>query len=259
MSKESIITSNKVVRTHLADALKDWKPEDGVKVVEIRTGDAQKIEYPVKVEIDGVTSAPFEFFKKRILAFESAEEKLHDTNRVHLLVNKEEGTLVLIMDENYEKGTCVKGAIQLNKFLEEFKINSDRTFKANDLAKLLKTRKIWFTDPNQCGTLVHNLLHFEGQWTTRVSQVDNQRGNTLNKLERELKSEVPLKFTLTIPPFKGFENKTFDVEICVQYDGSDIKFYLESVDLMTIQHEMKVKEIEEQVKKFEDKICIFEV
>ena len=259
MSKESIITSNKVVRTHLADALKDWKPEDGVKVVEIRTGDAQKIEYPVKVEIDGVTSAPFEFFKKRIVMFESAEEKLHDTNRVHLLVDKENGSLILVMDENYEKGTCVTGSVQLNKYLQEFTINTDKTYKANDLAKLLKTRKMWFTDPNQCGTLVHNLQHFEGQWTTRIQQVNNQKGNTVDSLARTLESEVPLNFSLTIPPYKGMEPKTFNVEVMVDYDGSNIRFYLESVELMTLQMELKVKEIEEQVKKFEDKICIFEV
>lgn len=254
MSKESQIASNKTVRTHLADALRDWKPEDGVKMLEIRTGEAQVIEYPVKVEINGVTSAPFEFFQKRINLAD-----LHDKNKVHLLVDKTDGVLILVMDENYQKGTVVRGSVQKNKFLEEFTINTDTTFNANDLAKLLKTRKIWFTDPLQCGNIVHNLQHFKAQWSTMIQSVNNQKGITVDSLARTLESEVPLSFSLTIAPYKGMEQRTFTVDVCVEYDGSHIEFYLESVDLMTIQLEMKVKEIEDQVKKFDDKICIFEV
>jgi hypothetical protein len=253
MAKETSVEINKAVRDFVADSSK-WEVGEKTKVLEIRTGDAQEIVYPIKVSVGGVTTAPFEFYNKRI-----GKAELHDKNKVHLLVDKEGGKLTLVVDENYEKGTVVIGSIQENKYLKAFYLNTDKTFSARDLAKILKVNKTWFTDPNQCGEMVHNMTHFEGQWEVKSQNVDNQKGNTLQKLERTLKSEVPLGFSLTIPPFKGFENKTFKVEICVAYSGTDISFYLESIDLMQLQLELRAKEIGDRVADFNDEICIFEV
>lgn len=247
------IETNKAIRDFVADSSK-WSVEEQTKVLEIRTGEAQQIEYPIKVGVEGVLTAPFEFYKKRV-----REQKLHDTNKCHLLVDRQDGKLTLVIDENYSKGTLIDGSVQNNQFLTAFQINTDKSYNAKDLGKLLKMNKIWFADPNQCGQMVHNLQHFEGEWGVRVKNIDNQKGITHSSIERELKSSVPLGFALTIEPFKGFERKTFQVDICVQYQHSDITFYLESIELMQIQLEVKVAKIEEQVALFSDEICIFEI
>lgn len=230
-------------------------PANGVNAIEIRTAEAEKIKYAVKMAIVGTTASPYEFYKKRI-----TDNKLHDTNKCHLTVDKLNGVLVLVIDEkNNDDGTKITGSVQPNKYLTGLHINDEEMFGADELAKLLKVNKTWFTDPKQCGDMVHNLQHFEAEWTTRVSKVDNLKGNTLSKLEHTLKSEVPLGFSLTIEPFKGFERKTFKVEINVQYNGDEIEFYLESIDLMQLQLELKVAEVEKQVALFNDEICIFEI
>lgn len=245
---------NKAVKEFIGNHMEAIKSSEGIHQLEIRTGDAQKFEYPVKCSILGTLSAPFEFFQKRI-----SGALLHDKNQMHLLVDKLNGVIILITDENWEKGTTVKGAIQKNPFLEKFSINTDRMIDSYAMVKLLKMNKMWFADPEQCGNIVHNLQHFSAAWETEIQKVDNGRGITHESVQRRMKSEIPLSFDLCIEPFKGFSKFKIKVDIGVHYNGDDVLFYFESIDLMQLQLELQLKEIELQVSKFNNEICIFEV
>ncbi len=250
---------NTAVRGMIADAGK-WIPDEKTKVLEIRTGEAEKIFYPVKLSIGGTIGSAHEFYRKRVTKpYGEGVASLHDRNKMHLLVDRVKGSIALYADENNEKGTLVIGTIQKNPFLEAFGINNDTTLDNEDMAKLLKRNRIWFADPKQCGDIVHNMQHFEATWETEIKKVDNSRGLTINSLSRKLITEVPLKFILQIEPLKGFPKETFTVEVGVQVDGSSVEFYLESIDLMEIQMNATIKEVQAQIEKFNDEIAIFEV
>lgn len=250
------------VRGMIADAGK-WTPDEKTKILEIRTGEAEKISYPVKLNVQGTIGAAFEFYRKRVTkpfgTEGKPEDSLHDRNKMHLVVNRDKGTIVIVIDENNEKGTVIGGSIQKNPFLEVFGINSDNLLDNEDMAKLIKKNRMWFADPKQCGDMVHNLQHFTAKWDTEIRRVDNARGITVNSIARELKTEVPLNFILQIAPLKGFPPQKFIVDIGVQVDGNSVEFYLESIELMEIQLKLTVEEVEKQIGLFNDEIAIFEV
>lgn len=247
------VAKNKIIRDAIFGAL-GVKNENG-NVIEFRTAEAERIKYAHPLSVVGVISCPYEFYKKRI-----TDSGLHEKTKCHILVDKTEGTILLVIDEkNGDDGTKVIGSIESNPFLDALNINDDTTFSANELGKMLKKNKMWFTNKDRCGEIIHNLMHFEGEWSTKVTTINSEKGFTKHSLERELKSKIDLNFDLTIAPFKGFPARTFPVDVMVTYEGSGLLFYLESLELMQIAMKDSGDEIEKQIKLFNNEICIFEI
>lgn len=98
----------------------------GEKPIEViyRTGVAAKAQEslptkePVKVNISGVISTPFDWLEKRI--------DLVDQKRANVLVNRESMTITLTVneDDEYTKGV-LKGTVELSEVFKKFNINGN--------------------------------------------------------------------------------------------------------------------------------------
>lgn len=96
--KATNTTVNDQVKKFIGDT-KFYQQENGDHKGEIiiRSGDAEEIFYPIRVDLSGVITAPGKFYEKR--------KDLHDPNKSHVVYDKLAGTIKLVVDEqNKESG-----------------------------------------------------------------------------------------------------------------------------------------------------------
>lgn len=104
----------------------------------IRTGEAEKIYPPRKVNITGNIQAPSEYFNKR--AHEIAD-KLHLT---HVIVDIENLKISLIINETNEFAEYISGTLELFKDFVDFGINRQKKYGIQELYKMLKLKRAYF-------------------------------------------------------------------------------------------------------------------
>ena len=119
----------------------------GEKPIEViyRTGVAAKAQEslptkePVKVNISGVISTPFDWLEKRI--------DLVDQKRANVLVNRESMTITLTVneDDEYTKGV-LKGTVELSDVFKKFNINGNTGWNPNKLGQFLRLNRGVFAD-----------------------------------------------------------------------------------------------------------------
>lgn len=206
------------------------------KEVVIRTGEALELKEPRIVEITGSIDAPVEFAKKR----DSEIEPLN----THVIVDKENGTIELIIDEKNQYRTKVKGGLTPFTNLAKLGINEDRIYSPRQLYEKLKFFGMYFKNRDQHISLCDKLTKFTGRIETDFTNSNDFKGNVAHQKLVKIKTDLDLKFVLACPVYKGGEPQTFEVDICIDAKDGGVFCWLESVDL----HEQKVRIIDESMK-----------
>jgi hypothetical protein len=213
-------------------------------------------EYPEPQRHSGTLDAPFEFWRKRKIRHQA-----HHDETSHLLIDKSKGMITLVCDERDLKSVpaaVIVGKLEFNPDLLNVKLNTGQMFDPKSLVQHLRKYRALFTDRSRCNAIAESLLNFSYQSEIEVQKLDDQRGNSLHRLETRLKKEINLDFQLTCPIFKGTEAKTFGVMCGVQISGTSCTFWLESIDLYEMEIDARDKLIDEQVAKFDDAIVVIE-
>jgi len=115
---------------------------EGQTELVIREGKAKNIldvKPPVKIALVGVIGAPTEFLERRFPHNKTAAyavepiiiEQHFDPTRLHVLVNREDVKITLVIDEHdeYKRGTVI-GSLELHPKFVEFGINSKKNVGA---------------------------------------------------------------------------------------------------------------------------------
>ncbi len=192
----------------------------------IREGDAAKIYEERILEISGTIEAPRKFLEKR--------KKDHEIQDAHVVFNREKMQIVFTLDEREHFKTTITGTLIKNPDLEVYGINKGKEFTILDLQKFLKLRRSHFTDREKNLLIVTNLGKFKAHVSTELEQNKDTRGNEKNLKETKITTELALDFDLSIPIFKGGENKKFKVEICFDVRDAAVSVWLESPELQEI-------------------------
>lgn len=239
MEKDEV-AGNKLVREFVADNKQYLM--DGKELV-VRTGAAEVIDKPERVEIDGTITAPAKFFEAR--------KELHDGKKCHVLINKLAGCVELYMDENSKYGHQITGTLQSNPELEIFKINTGKLYTIKELMDLLKFNRVFFTDKDENTKVVTQLQMFKAKVIRDIEAANNGRGTQRNVNNSELDHQINENFKLKMPLYKGEIDKTFSVEIGVTVsDSGAISTWLESRELKELQVSERERLISEQGDKF---------
>lgn len=223
--------------------------EKGEKELVIRTGEAENILYPDKIRLSGVITAPGEFYKKR--------KDLHDPNKCHVLFDRQKGAITLVVDEQHgEQNYEVTGAISKNAYLEPFKINTGHTFTVKELMQVLKFNRAWFTDKDDNAKIVLALQNFKGKVEKTFEDSNNLRGDAAKVNITKLEHELQESFMLKMPIFKGGEEKTFRVDICVEATDGSVCVWLESRDLREMEVTNSNAIVDKELETFSTIVCI---
>lgn len=207
--------------------------DGSTKELVIRTGEAEKIQQPKIVAISGDIRSPLEFHTKRKSEIEALKS--------HVEVDKQNFSIKLVVNESDFYSTTVIGKMELFHELARLKINENKIYSPRELYDTIKFSGVYFKNREQHKALCDKLTKFSSRIETDFVNSNDFKGNSaLSKLTK-IKTDLDLKFILSIPIFKGETESTFEVEICLDAKDGGVICWLESVEL----HELKTKEANE--------------
>lgn len=214
-----------------------------VIVREVSEVNELKVKAPVKVNLSGVIGAPYEFLSKRIDQPDQINQK-----RCVVIYSRESLSITLVTNENdeYNMGTVV-GKLQQHPKFKEFGINSGKAWEPNELGQFFKMNRAFFSDKSENMKLVSDLLNFEAKVNTTIEKQKSEGGDFKDNYSGAVTSNVPGKFKLKIPLFKGRPAEELEVEFYASINGRNVFLQLYSPGANQALEDIRDMVIDEQI------------
>lgn len=209
---------------------------------------------PKRIVIDGTIDAPQRWLEKRV--------ELINQKKSNVIVNRDNMSLLLTVDETNYYQTKIGGILQASKEMDEFGINTNKTWEPTKLSQFFKMHRAFFKDKTENMTLVSTLKNFKGKVNQDIERSKEENGSKVDNYSQVVDSNLPKSFKLNIPLFKGFANEEIEVEIYADIDGRDVSLSLVSAGANEAIEEYKNRVIDEQIeaiKQIAPDIVIIEV
>lgn len=196
----------------------------------IREGQALPQKEPQKILLAGDIKSISSFLKIRN-AQDGAGLQNIDTHRAVVEVDKANMNIVLLLDPENYYGSSVTATLELSDELKKWNVNQPKTFKLQELTKLIRFNRIDFDDYDKHEMLLKAYQSFNFKTYIEAQQEADQRGNKSQSFNKKVETGLPEHFVLNIPIFKGQEAKRFQVDICLETTEGSANFWFESVQL----------------------------
>ena len=199
--------------------------ENGVKKVDIRTGNLPDIHSGREIHVNGVTIfAVYEFLSKNDIR----ESDMLDSN---LVFSYDKLTLNLGYKISQEFPYVLATSILLNPDLEAFEINQGKKYNPFQLADFIKMNRHLFESKSVAMELVSVLKNIKATVNKAVEANKDDRGNKRALIDQVVQSNIPESFNIELPVFKGQPKMVVPVEIVLD---EDLECMLISPDLKQI-------------------------
>lgn len=240
------ISNDEVVKKHIKSL------PGHISELIIREGRALEIENPKDVKIEGSITAPATFIKERHADFEK--------NKNHVLIDKEKGTISLTLNEDFPfNGYSISGSIRIGNKFKSLGINTDISYTPEELSKKLKLLRSIFDSKAEHASIVNSLRCIKAKLKQDIDAKDDSRGNSSVNFTQVLDSNIPEKFSLTLPLIEGEEPKKFDVNVFIEGNSyNELKCYLESIDAADMIEESFKEILEREVKILKEYAVVME-
>ncbi len=214
--------------------------EEGTQT--IRTAKALDAKEPVKLNIDANITSVSTFLKKR---------KEVDVPQSHVLVNREAGTIELVVNEidPFFKGS-VRGSLKLTEDLKSWQINTNEAWETDLLAAHIKMNRHCFTSKETAMKLHSDMKNFKAKVNQEIEKKSDDRANYNQLRQQAVDTNLPEKFILDIPVFKGEEQLSFTVEINIH--PQSLECILVSPELKEYMEEQTNRIIDRELKEIEN-------
>lgn len=173
----------------------------------IREGKALPLHEPVKVVLSGNIDSPANFLEAR--------SNVTDVLEAHAIINRDDMTIILQVDEKQHYGSKVQGKLVPHPAYEKFGINSGRYETSSKLADLFKMNRSFFENQTTAMSLVTDLRNFSAKVNKEIEKHADDRGNKRDLKAQVVTSNLPEKFNLKLPLFKGFDAELIEVEVYI--------------------------------------------
>lgn len=203
-----------------------------------------EVKPPIVVDISGTIGAPLEFLTKR----KKADGQI-DQHRCHILVNREDITIKLIINENdtYLRGS-VLGTLEVHPIFISFGINNGTQWTPSKLGLFFKMNRAFFESREDNMKLVTDLMNFTATVSNSIERSVKESGDKTDKFEQVVNSNLPKSFKLKIPIFKGMPHEVIEVETFAQINGREVSFTLISPAAQQIVEELRDAAVDMQLK-----------
>jgi len=222
----------------------------------IREGQAAPIREPNIIAVSGDINSISTFLSKRHKGKEGFSHQAVDPTKVVVLVDRKAMTIKLQLDPESHFGASVTGKLELSDELSVFKINGGETFTRDQLIKVLRFNRRWFLDGDKHSQLLSAYQSFNAKAFIDMMADSDTRGNKAASYKKEVKTDLPEEFILSVPIFKGQPNEIFRVEICLDVTDGGARFWFESVELAELTQRRRDEIFAEQLKACEDFVVI---
>lgn len=249
----------------------------------IREGKALDLQPPQQIEIAGDIDTVKNFVKKRYQPtfftaktivdsadrngpMEAAEipKTLDKSNFQHIdkeraVISFDKTNLSITLDVNPQDyyGPVVIGKMEISPELKLWQINTNCIFTREQLVKLIKFNKRFFTDAAQHDSVLKAFQNLSLTGNTSLDASADTRGNKAAAFTKKLDtSGIPTMFFLKMPIFKNGPAVKFQVEICIDSTEHSVQFWFESVELQEVWDKIVDTIFEEQKKEFTDFVIV---
>lgn len=211
---------------------------------------------PVKTRLKGVIGVPAEYLGKRVTTEQFTQE------RSHLLVNREDIKLTLVINEDDEYlGGTIEGSLEFHPTFTAFGINTGKVWTPTELGMFFKMNRAFFPDRTANMKLVTELMNFSATVNNKIERSVKENGDRTDNFAQIVNSNLPASFTLNIPIFKGMPAETLEVETFAQINGREVAFTLLSPGANETLEDIRDKAIDgelERIREIAPNIAIIE-
>lgn len=224
------------------------------KDIIIRQGKAEEIKEPKILNIVGVLDTPLRWLEKKKddICFSQIDS--------HIIVDREKLFIKLVINETDYYSNSITGKLELHPDFKKFRINTGEQFTNFELADLIKMNRSVFENPTVAMKLVSDLKNFKAKIDKEIEKANNDRGNVKLLVSQFVESNLPERFWIEIPMFKGTPKSRIEVEIYI--DASSLTCSMVSPhanDLVAEIRDYSIDEVLNQIKDLTPDIAILEV
>lgn len=227
--------------------------ENGVKTVQILTGNALEQQEPKIINLNGVLDSPLKWLEKRVSEI--------DQKKCHIVVDRDKMTISLIIDESDHYSTTITGKMELHPVFVKFGINAGKYRTTFEMAELIKMNRSYFENRQYAMELVTLLRQFKAKIDKQVeADVNPNKGDRRVLIAQKVDSNLPPAFNIIVPIFKGTEK--MEIECETYFNPDDLTCTLVSAGANDSIEDMKdscVGEVLEQIKEIAPDVAIIEM
>lgn len=172
----------------------------------IYEGKAPEVKEPKILNINGQIDAPARWLKNKEV----------DELVAHIIVDREKMVISMKMEETDPWGSSITGRMEYDPTFIKFGINSGDYKTPNEMAQFFKMNRSFFDNQSNAMNLVTELQNFRAKVESIVEKSENTRGDKRSLYAQTVASNIPEKFKLFMPIFKGQAKQVFEVEIYIK-------------------------------------------
>lgn len=201
----------------------------GVTKAEVVIREVDKVnELPVlepeKVSITGTIGSILSFLEKRW----GCEGQI-DRGHTHIIVDRDNFSMTLVANETDARNKMiVSGKLQLSRQFAAFHINDGYAWEPIQLSQFIKMNRAYFSNRDENMKLVSVFKNFKAKVNTDYERDRKENGSYTDNYSQIVDSNMPNRFSVVLPVFKGTEEQSIEVETYATIDGHDVTVQLVS-------------------------------
>lgn len=198
---------------------------------------------PEKVNISGTITSILSFLEKRW----GCEGQI-DHEHTHIIVDRDNLSMTLVANETDARNKMVvAGKLQLSRQFLAFHINDGFAWEPIALSQFIKMNRSYFADRDTNMKLVSVFKNFKAKVNTDYERDRKENGSFTDNYSQIVDSNMPDRFSVVLPIFKGTAAKTVEIETYATIDGHDVTVQLMSPSAQQVVDETLDAIIDEQI------------
>lgn len=198
---------------------------------------------PEKVNISGTIGSILSFLEKR---WGYDGQIAHD--HTHIIVDRDNLSMTLVANETDARNKMViVGKLQLSRQFMAFHINDGYAWEPLVLSQFIKMNRAYFSNRDENMKLVSVFKNFKAKVNTDYERDRKENGSFTDNYSQIVDSNMPDRFSVMLPIFKGTPAKTVEVETYATISGHDVTVQLISPSAQQVVDETLDAIIDEQI------------
>jgi hypothetical protein len=185
--------------------------EEGVKELVVRTGEAEKIHYLNKIDLQKLTISAAREFLEKPLVWNKDNKQIEDVSFIVFDYRNRE--ILLNFDYRSATNDRIHGYLELDPDLVDFGINDGKSYTALEMGQFIRFRRHFFENKDVALNLEKELRDFRANVDKKVQMADDKRGNLTASIAQTVISNLPLEFFVNLPVFIGQPKRMIKLEI----------------------------------------------
>ena len=163
-------------------------------------------------------------------------------------MDRDNFSMTLVANETDTRNKMiVSGKLQLSRQFAAFHINDGYAWEPIQLSQFIKMNRAYFSNRDENMKLVSVFKNFKAKVNTDYERDRKENGSYTDNYSQIVDSNMPDRFSVVLPIFKGTPAKTVEVETYATIDGHDVTVQLVSPGAQEVVDQTLDTIIDEQI------------